>query len=107
MLAKKFRLPIQQWMRDKNKRTITKKGNFFIVKTAPNGLKFNRFGIIISSRILKRATQRNRLKRMIFNFIRLNKINQLSSKDVLIITQLLASQAKKEEVKKELNSLIV
>ena len=107
MLAKKFRLPIWQWMRDKNKRTITRKGNFFIVKTAPNNLKLNRFGTIISSRALKKATQRNRLKRMIFEFIRLNKLSRLSDKDVLIIVQPSASQAKELEMKKELNLLIV
>lgn len=107
MLAKKFRLPIQQWMRNKNKKIITKKGNFFIVKTALNNLKLNRFGVIISSRIIKKATQRNRLKRMTFDFIHLSGVGRLSGKDILIIAQPSVGWAKELEMKKELNLLII
>lgn len=106
MLAKKFHLPIQKWMKDKNKKTITKKGNFFIIKVASNNLDFSRFGVIISSKIIKKAVQRNHLKRIIFNLIRLNKFCQVSGKDALIISQPSVSRAGKAEIEKELNSLI-
>ncbi len=108
MLAKKFHLPIQKWLKDKKKKIITKKGNFFIVKISPNEFNFSRFGIIISARTIKKATQRNRLKRKIFDFIRLKKINFLGpGRDVLIITRPPVVQALKIEMEKELNLLLI
>jgi len=106
MLGKKFRLPIQLWMKNKNKKIITKKGNFFIIKTRSNDLNFSRFGIIISLKTAKRATQRNRLKRTIFDFIRLNNFHLRPGKDFLIIVSPVANKLVKTEIEKELNSLI-
>lgn len=107
MLAKKFRLPIRSWMKDKNKKASTKKGIFFIVKILPNNLGFSRFGTIISLKTAKKATQRNRLKRIIFNFIRLNNLNLRPGKDFLMITLPIISQSAKADIEKELNSLLV
>ncbi len=108
MLAKKFHLPVQKWLKDKKKKIITKRGNFFIVKISPNGLGFSRFGIIISARTIKKAVRRNYLRRMIFDFIRLKKINFLTpGKDTLIIVQPLVGQAKVMEIKKELKMLLI
>ena len=106
MLAKKFRLPIRPWMKDKNKKAITKKGNFFIVKILPNNLGFSRFGTIVSSRTAKKATQRNRLKRIIFNFIRLSSFHLKPAKDFLIITLPIINQSAKADIEKELNLLM-
>jgi len=106
MLAKKFRLPIRSWMKDKSKITITKKGNFFIVKVRPNDLGFSRFGTTVSSKTVKKATQRNRLKRIIFNFIRLNDFHLRPGKDFLIIALPIVSQSAKADIKKELNLLL-
>jgi len=117
MLAKKFRLPIQLWMnparneisngvKDKNKKAITKKGNFFIVKVLPNNLGLSRFGTIISLRVAKKATQRNRLKRIIFNFIRLNNFHLRPGKDFLITVLPVAGQSVKTDIEKELNLLL-
>lgn len=106
MLAKKFRLPIQSWMKDKNKKAITKKGNFFIVKVLPNNLGFSRFGAIIGLKTAKKATRRNRLKRTIFNFIRLNNFHLRPGKDFLIIVLPVAGQSAKTDIEKELNLLL-
>ena len=117
MLAKKFRLPIRPWMnpvrnkisngvKDKDKKAITKKGNFFIVKTLPNNLGFSRFGTIVSLKTAKKATQRNRLKRTIFNFIRLNNFHLRPGKDFLIIALPVVSKSAKADTEKELNLLL-
>ncbi|NCO15234.1 hypothetical protein COW77_00840 [Candidatus Wolfebacteria bacterium CG18_big_fil_WC_8_21_14_2_50_39_7] len=117
MLAKKFRLPIQSWMnpirnkisngvKDKNKKAITKKGNFFIVKVLPNNLGFSRFGAIIGLRTAKKASRRNYLKRTIFDFIRLNNFHLRPGKDFLIIVLPAAGQSAKTDIEKELNLLL-
>lgn len=106
MLAKKFRLPIRPWMKDKNKKVITKKGNFFIVKVLPNNLGFSRFGAIIGLRAAKKAFRRNYLKRIIFDFIRLNNFHLRPGKDFLIIVSPVAGESAKADVEKELNLLL-
>ncbi len=107
MLAKKFRLPIGKWNKERNKRTAVRRGVFFTVKSAPNDLEFSRFGVIVGSKIIKTAVRRNQLKRTVFNFIRANKLNEVYGKDALIIVQPAAAKAKKPEMEKELkNSLI-
>jgi ribonuclease P protein component len=104
MLPKKFRLPIQQWMKKRGRKIITKKSNFFIVKFMSNGLGYSRFGIIISSKIQKKAVERNRLKREIFNFIRLNNFHLRPGKDFLVVAlPAVAGGIKREILKKELN----
>jgi len=42
---------------------------FFLIKVIENGLGLNRFGIIVSKKIDKRAVARNRIKRLISSCI--------------------------------------
>lgn len=106
MLAKKFRLPIGKWNRERNKKTSTGKGDFFIVKTAANNLEFSRFGIIIGSKNFKTAVRRNELKRLVFDFIRSNGLYGKPGRDNLIIVQPRAAKAEKPEIEKELKKLL-
>jgi len=39
------------------------KSNFFILKTAKSGLDFARFGFVVSTKVSKKATVRNAVKR--------------------------------------------
>jgi len=102
LLAKKFRLPIQQYrLVRKNKYTATKKGNFFIAKITPNDLNFSRFGIVISAKTIKNAVKRNRLKRIFFNFIRLNKFERILGHDILLIILSGVSEPTKSQIENE------
>lgn len=101
MLAKKFRLPIQNWLRER-KIIIIRKSDFFIIKTSGNNLPFSRFGVVISKKVSKSAVKRNKIKRIIFDFIRLKKLHEVSSKDVLIIISPKTAELKKEEIEREL-----
>lgn len=63
MLAKRSRLA-----KEKDFKTIFKRGKSFYVKifgvkALANGLKENRYGIVISSKVSKKSVERNRLKR--------------------------------------------
>ncbi len=70
MLVKKFRLT-----KDKDFKKVFKLGKsfssrMFKVKTSINGFKFNRYGIVISTKVSKKAVVRNKLKRQIRTIIK-------------------------------------
>lgn len=98
MLAKKFRLPIQQFTQ-KISRTL--KGRYFLVKVFRPERPFSRFGIIISSKVSKKAVDRNRLKRQFFNFIRIRQ-DQLPVADYLIIALPASIKIGKDELQNQL-----
>ena len=115
MLAKKFRLPIQEVLGQKFK---TARNEYFAIKSRPNDLGFSRFGTVISRKVSKSAVKRNKIKRVIFNFIRLNKLHFKSPQqnkfatgqagtDFLIIISPKANQLTKNETQEELKSLIL
>ena len=101
MLAKKFRLPIQNWARGENKKFVSQKGKFFIAKIKANDLNFSRLGLIISAKVSKSAVKRNWLKRTIFNFVRLNKFFGVRGKDILLILLPAVSHLEKMQIEKE------
>jgi len=65
MLKRIFRLP--KGTRFNNSRLLS--SPLFIIKVRENGLSFNRFTIIVSKKIDKRAVVRNRIKRLISSCI--------------------------------------
>lgn len=106
MFAKKFRLPIQNWLK-KRKKIITRKSDFFIIRASDNNLAFSRFGVVISKKVSKSAVRRNKIKRAIFDFVRLAKLHEAANKDVLIIVSPKTAELKKEEIEKELTKLLI
>ena len=64
MLAKKYKLPIQLFV---GKKGQTLKGRHFLFKIFPAEKPFSRFGVIISNKVSKKAADRNRLRRQLFN----------------------------------------
>ena len=85
MLAKKYRLPIQEVVK---KTGETLKTPYFLIKIFSNNFSYARVGIVISKKIAPKATDRNRLKRKIFfaisNIIK-SKNHTSAGKDFLII----------------------
>jgi len=102
MLAKKFRLPIQKFIGQKSKSV---RSDFFIVKFRPNDLGFSRFGTVISKKVYKSAVKRNKLKRIIFNFIQAKKLHLKQNNDVLIIVSPKISRLTKAEIEEKLISI--
>ena len=71
MLAKKYRLT-----RQKDFDNVFKKGRSFFVKEVgikvlKNDLGYPRFGFVVSNKIAKKATERNKIKRRLREVIRL------------------------------------
>lgn len=69
----------------------------FVLKAKKNGLDLNRFGIIVSKKIDKRAVVRNKIKRMFRDaLVELNKA-MISGHDILVITRTGVLNKTKEE----------
>lgn len=86
MIAQKFRLP--KWRVQKLlKQPESKKIGFFIVKYLPNKKTYNRWSVIISKKIEKRAVIRNRKRRQIYESIRTiaKELESQSHFDVVLI----------------------
>lgn len=81
MLAKKYRLPIQEFTL---KRAEITRGSNFSVKTFPSSRLYSRYGVIIAKKVAPLATERNRIKRLIFSYCR-PLVG--APRDVLIIVQ--------------------
>lgn len=106
MLAKKFRLQIHRWLKEK-KKIIIRKSDFFIIKSNGNNLPYSRFGVVISLKVSKSAVKRNRIKRTIFDFIRLNKFHEVGETDMLIIVLPKTAQLLKEKIESELKKILI
>lgn len=113
MLAKKFRLQIQNWLKNRNKNlpagrqgVISRRSDFFIVRMSANDLNFSRFGVVISAKVSKSAVKRNRIKRIIYDFVRLNKLNEIGGKDVVITALPPVEKLERSEIEKEIFKLL-
>ncbi len=82
MLAKKYKLPIQDFL--SKKPVHTKHSAFFVLKKFMTSLSYSRFGIIISAKIFKKAVDRNKTRRFLFDFLS-SRQQQLPTGDYLFI----------------------
>lgn len=62
-------------------------GSFVGLKIIENGLDYNRFGIIVGSKISKKSAARNKIKRRIEESIRLNSNRLKTGFDILVLTK--------------------
>jgi len=96
MLARKFRLPIKEFKGHSSKSVSTP---YFTVKSLSNCLSYNRLGVIISSKVVGKATRRNYWKRRITqNF----QTWPQSGKDVLIIVNPGINNLKESNLEREM-----
>ena len=68
MLKKEYRLPSQTFI----KSSLVYKTTFFIARIASNNLDISRFGFVVSKKVDKRATARNKIKRIFRSCIEQN-----------------------------------
>jgi len=105
MLAKKYRLPVQEFSYKRPQET--QRSKYFLLKSFPNGGGASRLGVVISKAVAAKSTRRNKLKRIIFDFFK-DYQTHLPTKDFLLIALpqviLLKNEALREEVKKILSA---
>lgn len=105
MLPKEYRL-----RKDKDFQSVYWKGkvfqnNFFIVRILKNNQQVSRFGFVVSAKVSKKATERNRLKRRLRELIRLNLNKFETGFDVVIIAKKSALANKTDILKENLFSI--
>ena len=81
MLKKENRLPARYF---REKYRVEKRNSLFVVKKRDNGLLLRRFAVVITKRVDKRSSHRNRLKRKIYELIRKNKLEEGQGEDIII-----------------------
>lgn len=102
MLAKKFKLPIQK-INFKNSEIV--RDDYFLIKIISNNLNFSRFGVVVSSKVFKKAILRNKIKRIIFNSIIINNFHLSPGNDILIIVSLKAVSLTKEKIQERIRNI--
>ena len=104
MLAKKYRLPIQSVL---NKSGRTFSGRSFLIKAFSNQADFNRFGVVISKKVDKRAVKRNWIKRIVLDTAKKFVVAENKNKfDVLIIVYPAMIKLEKADIIKELEEAL-
>ena len=108
MLAKKFRLPIQSVL---NKSGRTFRSRSFLIKAFLSQLDFNRFGVVISKKVDKRAVKRNLIKRIVLDlakkFVRQPADAENKNKlDILVIISPAMIKMEKADIIKELEEAL-
>jgi ribonuclease P protein component len=106
MLKKEFRLRKQ-----KDFERIFKKGFYFsekflMLKSVNNDLRVSRFGIIVSNKISKKASERNRTKRLLRESIRLLQKDIKPGLDCVFIAKDGIINKDFEEVKSSVEKLL-
>jgi ribonuclease P protein component len=102
MLRREFRIP--RGIRFNNSRLTA--NPLFTLKVNENGLSFNRFAIIVSKKVDKRAVIRNRIRRLISSCLEevYNKLQQ--GKDTIFIVKRGAINKSRQDFFKEIESVL-
>ena len=87
MLKKEFRLRKQKDFENIFNKGFYFSGNFLLLKTVKNNLPISRFGFIVSKKISKKAVQRNRVKRLLRESVRLRQKDIRTGFDAVFISR--------------------
>ena len=87
MLKKEFRLRKQKDFENVFNKGFYFSNNFLSLKTVKNGLPVSRFGFIVSKKISKKAVERNRVKRLLRESVRLTQNNIRTGFDMVFISR--------------------
>lgn len=79
--------------------------SYFTLKYKPNKLEHSRFGFVISTKIDKRASVRNRLKRQMREIIRLKLAKIPQGYDIMLVPKKAALGLTYEQLDNELGGL--
>jgi ribonuclease P protein component len=76
------------------------------LKACPNGLDVSRVGIVVSTKVAKKATQRNLIKRRLREIVRLKMDQIKKSYDLMMIARPGLADLKYQELKREVELVL-
>lgn len=90
---------------------VFKQGSSFYCKTLgvkvlKTDLDHSRLGLVVSTKVSKKAVVRNRIKRTLRDFFQ-KELNSISNKDIIIITLPGIEKLQKEEINKKLKEIFI
>ena len=106
MLAKKYRLTKEKDFKKVYQRGRCFAGQYLVLKKLKNDFKESRFGFSISTKISKKATDRNKIKRRLSEVIRLNIKNIKAGQDIVLVSKKDILEKDYQSIKDDLLKLI-
>lgn len=107
MIAKNFRIPRERiaYILDKGEEKLSK---LFILRFSKNSESFPRFRTVISKKIAAKAVKRNRLRRQIYEAIRIG-LKELKSKkalDIILIPKKKITESKYKDILSDIKNIL-
>ncbi len=99
MLPKKYRFPIQD---ASSQKATVKRSPYFTFKIFSSGLTHGRFAVTISKKVSPLATQRNRIRRIIFNGVQPLIPSRAGSDTQIIVSPAVSALISKDAIIEEL-----
>jgi len=107
MLSKINRLSSNREFQNIYRKGRSNTSPYFSVTVLPNRLGINRFGIVVSKKVAKKAVDRNRIKRQSREIIaNLNKNVRNKQYDIIVSVRNNALNAKYDTLKSDLETLL-
>jgi ribonuclease P protein component len=106
MLPRKYKLK-----RDNDFKKVFKKGrycreDFIKARFLKNNLDISRFAFVVSSKVSKKATRRNKIRRRLEEIVRLNFSRIKTGFDMVILTESPITEKKYREIEDKVISLL-
>lgn len=102
MLARKFRLTgAKDYKRVQDTGKVFQSSNFGLAYVDRNDNLSSRFGFVVSTKIAKEAVDRNRIKRVMSEAVRMETINLKDGFDVVFLAKTTICRVQTEEIMKE------
>ena len=107
MLPKSRRLPIADFFSSRAPRPVRiLRNQIFSIKIYTPALKYSRFGVVVSKKMADKASARVKIKRIIFNFLRLHS-KSLPVFDYLILPSPSIIKLDSTAIEKSLSELLL
>ena len=102
MVAKKNKLPVQSFIKKKG---TGLKSPHVLIRVFKGEKAYSRVGAVVSRKVAPKATVRNRLRRVVFNYFNAN-LDQLPVRDYLVVLLGGVDRVNNKEITKELEKLL-
>lgn len=106
MILKKYKVPRVDIPYILNKGDLSN-SDLFIIRSRKNNENFSRFRVIISKKLEAKAVKRNKLRRQIYEAIRLNIENSIENNDFILIPKKKVIEKKYQEILEDIRDNII